>query len=182
MLALPEAYVSLVRVHRSFSSARVLALKDLGILAIDKEKINIKKGDEVSLPVWLALELQKSGYAELRDTLLRDSDVFRYHHMERISRGGKPADIREDIYFLAELTIYRLSHGKNAETALRVEKLKRAIANMLDSRLSKVVNAALNLDLKQASDVSKALEEVLLFRILKRVLNSWRESVVRYVK
>lgn len=182
MLALPEAYISLARVHRLFSNTRTLALRDSGVVVIDKERINVKKGDEVSLPMWLALELHRNGYVELRDTLPRDTDLFKYYHIERTSKGGKLADIREDVYFLAGLIIAKLSRDKSVESVSKVEKLKGVVTNILDLRLNKVVNAALNLDLKQASEVSKILEEVVLYRILKRVLDSWKESVVRYVE
>lgn len=182
MLASPEAYIVLVRAHRLLSSVRTLVLHDLGAVIVDKEKVNVRKGDEVNLPLWLALELQRYGYAEVRDISLRDVDLLKYLHMERTSKGRKLAELREDLYFSAAMTASKMSAEKTSEGLSRVEKFKGALNNLLDLRLSKLVSAAINLDVKQASEVSKILEEVVLYKLLKRVLELWRDSVLNYVK
>jgi len=182
VLAAPEAYVTLVRVHRLLSSVRVLALSDLGILTVDRERLNIKKGDEVSLPLWLALELSSRGYVEIRDATVRDIDLFKYYHMERSTRGNRLADVREDVYFSAGLALARLDREKGVSELAKVERLKGTLVNLLDLRTIKVVNAALNLDVRQPSDVSKVLEEMVLYKSLKEVLESWKNSVLKYVK
>lgn len=182
MLASPEAYIDLARVHRLLSNVRTLVLRDLGVVVIDKERVNVRRGDEVSLPMWLALELYRSGYAELRDVTLRDVDLLKYYHMERTSRGGKLADVREDFYFSAEVAISRLSREETSEALSKAEKFKGALSNLVDLRLNKLVNAALNLDTRQLSEVSRILEEITLYRLLKKILESWRSSVLKYVK
>jgi hypothetical protein len=63
-----------------------------------------------------------------------------------------------------------------------VERLKGTLVNLLDLRTIKVVNAALNLDVRQPSDVSKVLEEMVLYKSLKEVLESWKNSVLKYVE
>lgn len=182
MLAAPETYIALVRVHRLLSSVRVLALSDLGVLTIDRERFDIKKGDEVSLPLWLALELSSRGYVEIRDSTIRDVDLFKYYHMERSTGGNRLADVREDMYFSAGLMLSRIGKGVDVSELARVEKLKGTLINLLDLRMRKIVNAALNLDVRQPSDISKILEEIILFKSLKEVLESWRKSVLKYVK
>ncbi len=182
VLVAPETYIALVRVHRLLSNVRVLALSDLGVLTIDRERFEIRKGDEVSLPLWLALELSGRGYAEIRDSTIRDVDLLKYYHMERSTRGNILADVREDIYFSAGLMLSRLSKEADVAELARVEKLRGALVNLLDLRTIKIVNAALNLDVRQPSDISKILEEIVLFKSLKEVLNSWKNSVLRYVK
>lgn len=182
MLASPEAYMTLVRAHRLLSSVRTLVLRDLGVVVIDKERVSVRRGDEVNLPLWLALELHRSGYAELRDVALRDVDLLKYYHMERTSKGSRLADVREDLYFSAGITVSRFNREKTAETLSKVEKFKGTLNSLVDLRLSKLANAAVNLDVKQASEVSKILEEMILYRLLKKVLESWRDSVLKYAK
>lgn len=182
MLALPEAYVSLVRAHRLLSSVRTLVLRDLGVIVIDKERVNVRRGDEVNLPLWLALELHRRGYAELRDIALRDVELLKYYHMERTSKGGKLADIREDLYFSAEMAVARLSEEKATDMLAKVEKFRGTLNNLVDLRMSKIVSAAVNLEARQASDVSKIVEEMVLYRVLRKLLESWRSSVLKYGK
>ncbi|MEM3132487.1 MAG: hypothetical protein QXV72_07700, partial [Sulfolobales archaeon] len=103
-------------------------------------------------------------------------------HMERTSKGRKLAELREDLYFSAAITASKMGTERTSEALSRVEKFKGALNNLLDLRLSKLVSAAINLDVKQASEVSKILEEVVLYRLLKKVLELWRDSVLKYVK
>ncbi|MEM1622611.1 MAG: hypothetical protein QXE75_05995 [Sulfolobales archaeon] len=182
VLASPEAYIALVRAHRLLSSVRTLVLHDLGAVVVDKERVTVRRGDEVSLPLWLALELQHHGYAEVRDISLRDVDLLKYLHMERTSKGRKLAELREDLYFSAAMTASKMSAEKTSEALPKAEKFRGVLNSLLDLRLSKLVNAAINLDVKQASEVSKILEEIVLYKLLKKVLELWRDSVLRYVE
>ncbi len=182
MLASPEAYMALTRVRRLLSSVRTIALRDLGVVMVGREAINVRKGDEVSLPLWLALELRRGGYVELRDVTLRDVDLFRYYHMERTSKGGKLVDVREDLYLSAGMTIRKLGEEKTPDSLSAAERLKRVLSNMLDLRLGKLMSAALYLEARHVSEVSNVLEEMVLYTLLRRVIRSWRDSVLRYAE
>ncbi len=182
MSAPPEAYMSLVKVHRLLSSVRTLALRDLGVVMVGREAINVKRGDEVSLPLWLALELHRSGHAELREVTLRDIDLLKYCHMERMSRGGKLVDVREDLYLSAGMSIRKLGGERAPDSSSSTEKLKKALINLLDLRLGKLMSAALYLETRHASEVSNVLEEMVLYALLRKVIKSWRDSVLGYAE
>lgn len=182
-MALPlEPYLGLVKARRLMGSVRVLALRDLGRLPVDREWIDVRRGDEVSLPLWLALELSRKGYVELREGGLKDTELHRYHLLERGSKGGKLAEIREDVYLVAGLALGRLYREGSGESLVRADRMRSVLANLLDMRLGKLVNAVVSVGDKQPSEVTSVLEEMLLFKFLRKALEVWRSSVLGYAE
>jgi len=177
-----EAYLRLVKARRLMGSVRVLALRDLGRLPVDREWIEVRRGDEVSLPLWLALELSRRGYVELREGGLRDAELHRYHLLERGSKGGKLAEVREDVYLVAGLALGRLYREGSGESLVRADRMRSVLANLLDMRLGKLVNAVVSVGDRQPSEVTSVLEEMLLFKFLRRALEAWRSSVLGYAE
>jgi hypothetical protein len=177
-----EPYLGLVKARRLMSSVRVLALRDLGRLPVDREWIEVRRGDEVGIPLWLALELSRRGYVELREGGLRDTELHRYHLLERGSKGGKLAEVREDLYLVAGLTLGRLYGEGSGESLVRADRMKSVLANLLDIRVGKLVNAVVSVGDKQPSEITPVLEEMLLFKFLRRALEVWRSSVLGYAE
>jgi len=177
-----ESYLGLVKARRLMGSVRVLALRDLGRLPIDREWIEVRRGDEVSLPLWLALELSRRGFVELREGGLRDTELHRYQLLERGSKGGKLAEVREDVYLAAGLALGKLYREGSGESLVKADRMKSVLANLLEMRLGKLVNAVISVGDKQPSEITSVLEEMLLFKLLRRALEVWKSSVVGYAE
>ena len=67
-----KGLIDLVKAYHELSPVRVAVLKDLGNVKVEGGSETFLRGDEASLPHWLARDLIKAGYVDLREQKLRD--------------------------------------------------------------------------------------------------------------
>ncbi len=176
-----KPFVDLSNVYHLLTPVRVAVLKTIGKVRVEGRWESFEKGDEASLPLWLAEGLRMSGYVEPREQELTDSDVGKYLMVEKGLKSNEFTALRERFYLEARELLKRLREGgtSKSEDVLRAIKLEGNLSDLLRIRVRKIVQIAF-LGGKVEEFADRLLpEEVALFSLIREALIEWDKEVLR---
>ncbi len=170
-------YVRLATAYHMLSPTKVAVLKDLGEVRTSGGWEEFRRGDEASLPYWMALGLMREGLIELREPRVSEADVGRNLLVERGLRGKEFSSVRERFYVEVRELIKKLESEGNPQSYLRASKLRSSLVDFVRIRLRKMINAAF-LSSKPEEMVDKLLpDERPLFLELATEIQEWVKEV-----
>ena len=174
-------YVELATAYHLLSPVRVAVLKDLGRIRVEGGWETFVKGDEASIPLWLALALQDTGYVEIREQRVGDSDVGKHLMVERGLKGGEFQALKERFYLEVRELLKRMKNesATSPEEIIKLVKLESNLSDLLRIRLRKIVQISF-LGAKPEDFMDKLLlEERVLFLVLRDVIREWSDEVLK---
>lgn len=142
-----------------------------------------EEGSEYETYFWVALELDASGMAHLReDVKLNVAQLNKIQWTERVQAAGQISKLPESFYpklrrCLAEL---RREASKAPEKLLEHEKTIRLTQDVVNARLKKIVSMA-----SAPAQTEQALrnlteEERFLYRRLYTLIKEWRTRILEF--
>ncbi len=176
-----EDSVKLAEIYHLLSPVRVAVLRDLGKLRVEGEWETYQRGDEASIPYWIALLLEERGDVEVREPKLTDMDIGKYLMIERRMKGNSFHTLKERFYLEARELIRKLKEKgkKNPENIVKAVKVEGNLSDIVRIRLRKILNAAF-LSTKIDEITEKLLpEERGLLLELSTTIQKWFEGVTK---
>lgn len=174
-------FIELVNAYHELSPIRVAVLMDLGRVRVEGGWETFVKGDEASIPLWMALELEKKGLVEIREQRVSDSDVGKHLMVERGLKGGEFQSLKERFYLEARKLLEKIKRKPDLtpDEFFKLVKLESNLADLTRIRLRKIVQISF-LGGKPEDFLDKLLlEERVLFIVLRDIIKEWSDEVLR---
>lgn len=177
-----EMLLKCIGVVSKLRPVKVAVLKDLGRAPVDGDFINLSRGQEVDLPRWLGEVLLRLNYVELRQQVLSIDDVSKYLMSEKGLSKSSLTKLREDFYYqIKELLSKSRSSLISVDSAIGVIRLESNIRDLIRLRVNKIVSIALLGAKVDKFEDNLTSEELLLFRLLNELINSWVNNLIKGV-
>jgi hypothetical protein len=142
-----------------------------------------EEGNEYEPYHWVALELEKSGIARLReDENLSLAKLNKLQWSERVQTAGQVSKLPEDFYpkLRRYLSSLRRDTSKTTEKVLEGEKARQLTRDIVNSRLKKIVSIASAPAQTEQTLKNLTGEERFLYDELYAVINQWRTQIIEY--
>jgi len=176
-----EDSVKLAEVYHLLSPVRVAVLKDLGKLRVEGGWETYQRGDEASIPYWMAVLLEERGDVEVREPKLTDTDIGKYLMIERRMKGNSFHSLKERFYLEARELIRRLKEEgrENPENIMKAVRVEGNLSDIVRIRLRKILNAAfLSTKIDEITERLLPEERGLLLE-LSTTIQKWFDEVAR---
>ncbi len=175
-----ELLLRCIEVASKLRPVKVAVLRDLGRAPVDGDFINLSRGQEADLPRWLSGALLRLNYVELRQHALGIDDVSKYLMSEKGLSKSSLTKLREDFYYqVRELLSRSRSSLVSVDSAIGVIRLESNVRDLIRLRVNKIVSTALLGAKIDKFEDSLTYEELLLFRLLNELINSWVNSLIK---
>jgi len=176
--------VKLALNYHLLNSVKVAALKDLDSIRGDDSWERIRRGEEVDIPLWLALILEPKGYVEIRESKVSDVDVSKYLIIEKSMKGGEFLKLR-DTFLIDSLRLLNnlrksQSEGKASDEVFKLIRVEADFKDLIRMRLRKITQIALLGKEPEEYYNSLLLEERVLLKKLYDIINSWMKVITGY--
>ncbi len=175
-----RALIELATSYHMLSPARVAVLRNLNKVRLENGWESFVRGDEATLPYWMATALSSEGYVDLREQKLTDSDVGKYLLVEKGLKSNEFTSLKERFYLEARQLMNSLKNSpiRGSEDLAKLIKLEGNLSDLLRIRLRKIVQIAF-LGGKPEEYVDRLLpEERALFVLVREMIASWSEEVL----
>ncbi|MCD6084218.1 MAG: DNA replication complex GINS family protein [Desulfurococcales archaeon] len=179
--------IMLANIYHLLSPVRVAVLRDLGRVRTEGGWEVFSRGEEAFLPLWLAKELERKGFVEIRETPLTEVDMAKYLIVERSHPRGKFQSLKERFYLEAR-ELYRKLKAKieekrmSAKDLLASIKVEADLQDIVNIRVSKIIQVALLGGKLEDFEEQLLLEEKVLFNCAKNLVDSWVREVLGDVR
>jgi len=181
MGGLVEELVRLAKLYHLLTPVRVASLKDLGVICLDTEWSSVGRGEEVSIPLWLAHLLESSGAIEIREQGLNEVDIGRYLVVEKGLKTGEFQKLKSSFYMEAGRLINDLRTGSRASTTterlLKIARIEADLEDLMRIRLRKLIHVAFLGGKLEGYLDSLTIEESALLNSLTNTLSRWLRAV-----
>ncbi|MEM4461711.1 MAG: hypothetical protein QW695_02410 [Candidatus Bathyarchaeia archaeon] len=156
---------------------KLIALADFQGIDIEGFRIpGFKKDSEVKLPLWIAIELVKTGIAKFKEGEELDlKTLSKIHWIEVIQPSRTISPLPENFYLKLKLYMDELKSRITRE-ADRIDEYKKGLTmagDIVSSRLRKIVELTLARQTTQILS-NLTIEERILYDGVREVLESWR--------
>jgi len=173
--------LDVVRAYQDLSPVKVAVLRDLGRVRIEGGWETFVKGDEANLPYWLAKELLRAGYVDLREQKITDTEVGKYLMIEKGLKSSEFTSLKERFYMEIKeiLKNFKELSTKSSENVLRRMRFESNVSDLVRIRLRKLVQIAF-LKEEVSEFLDKVLpEERLLLLTLNEFIGEWLQEVLK---
>ena len=183
MWGMIKGSIVLANICHLLSPVRVAVLRDLGKVRTESGWEVFNRGEEAFLPLWLAKELEKRGYVEIREGHLSEVDLAKYLIVERSLPRGKFQNLK-DRFYLEARNLYRRLKSEIKEKQLSAKDLLAAIKveadlkDIISIRMNKIIQVALLGGKLEDFEEQLLLEEKILFNYAKDLFNVWFKEVL----
>ncbi len=165
------------------SPVRVIVLRTIGRTPFSD--IEFIKGIEIEMPRWIAYEMEKLGYVEVKRSVSSVNDINKAKFTEealsrknQISLSNIPADFYLESKNLISDLYEKYRSGRDPEALLELEKIRKNLSRLVLLRLQKIILSSLIAKEKlEELENSMSLEERILFRRFMDVVNIWLNSL-----
>jgi hypothetical protein len=153
----------------------VKILKDTGGFLEREFALTLKRGQEKSLPLWIATELVKLGYAKLKENFIELSELHDVLKKEGEAHALQPLD--EDFYLKVreQLRVLREIDSPTAQQSF--ERIEALLRDILSMRLFKILKIASQAKNARSFAESMTKEERVLFQELSSVCTQWKDKL-----
>ncbi len=172
--------VRLAMIYHLLSEVKTAVLRDLGKLKVGDEWISVRRGEEISLPMWLALILETRGSVEFREQRVSDVDISRFLLIEKGLKSSEFQKLKPTFYLDVKTLLNRLKRldKERIETyLLRYARAEADVKDLIRIRLRKIVQIALLSKNPEEYMPSILLEERVLLTELIKDLRGWLKEV-----
>lgn len=157
---------------------RVQALRRLPeIVGLEERVKPSEPGSEIGVKRWAALRLAEEGLVAFKqgEEMTLD-ELVNVHWRESLQPSSRLGSIPKDFY-----QRLRLFLGKTASTgdSRLIEKCMRLARDIVNSRTRKIVGMAVSLSVPQELLKPLTLEEMLLYREIRKAVEFWRSYVLK---
>ncbi len=170
--------------YHLLDEVKVAVLRDLGHVRSEDGWELISRGEEASLPLWLALTLESKGYIELRDQRISDVDISKYLLIEKSLKGSEFLKLKNTFYVETSELLSKLrklaSKEDMREVLLRLVRVEADLKDLIRMRLRKIVQIALLGKEPEDYFQSLLLEERVLLRKLSETIKQWMKVVISH--
>jgi len=172
--------LKLIELDYRFREVRVLFLKDYEELPTPLGVITVRKGDELPLPRWQAMILNKMGIVDVRDSGIDIDVINMYHFKERkSSAANKLTQLPQDFYMKASELVEKLNKMiREAPSHMLLkdrEIIEKNLIELSEARLMKIIRLAHTGGDELRGNMTP--EEQLLYDGMKSVVDSWRRYI-----
>jgi len=159
---------------RIFTTRRIPAIETPGISIEETEE-----GREMTVHLWIAMELIEAGLARLVDEGVSSEEWTQIHYRERYQPLGQPSPLPDGFYDKAYLTFLREMRGAPSDLVRseNLERLRGRFRDILESRIGKVTRLASAEVPAQTRGLQP--EEASLYKDLFERISAWRRSMKR---
>ncbi|MCE4613611.1 MAG: DNA replication complex GINS family protein [Desulfurococcales archaeon] len=172
--------LELVRLDYQARGVKSLFLRDYRGLPTPGGILNARRGDEIELPRWQAMELASRGIVEIKDSSVDIDYVNMYHFRERKKTGANElSQLPQDFYMKAGELVRRLnSLIRESPTQMLFrdrEVVERNLVELAESRATKLLRLA-----QSGSEEFKERmtpEEALVYKVIRDTIESWRSYI-----
>jgi len=180
-----NARLRLIAFDYMMEPVRVLALKDIGPLPLPEGVVNVRRGDELDVPRWQALELESRGLVDVRDRGIKVDDVNMYHYREKRGQAANQLQgLPRNFYLEVRDLISRIDRviRENPTTMLIRDRevVEKNLLELSEARLLKIVRLAIS-----GGDEFKERmtpEETIIYDAMREIVEVMRSYVKGLVR
>ncbi len=176
-------YVKLATIYHLLNDVRTAVLRDLGSIRIGNDWINVRRGEEVSIPLWLADILESRGSVEIKEQKLSDVDISKYLLIERGLKSSEFQKLKPSFYFEIKTLLKRMKErgSEHIETyIMRLARTEADVKDLIRIRMRKLVQIALLSKKPEEYMPLVLIEERILLNELIKDIRGWFEEVSRF--
>lgn len=170
-----DTYIKRLQFEFEEGSVQIKFLKDINGLLEREFNLTSKKGQEKNIPLWIATELVKQGYAKLKENFIELSELHNVLKKEGEAHALQPIDgdfylkVREQLKFLKQI--------ESPTAQQSYEKIEALIRDILSMRLFKVLKIASQT--RNSRDFTEYMtkEERILFQELNSLCTQWKDKL-----
>ncbi len=144
-----------------------------------------EEGKEYEIKYWVARELERKGYARVREEELLDAvKMHKIFWKESIQQARQVSPLEEDFYprlrrYLSSLKRKAISSPEKLKEYDKARRLSRDIVNC---RVRKIVSLASSPAQTNQTLNNLAREERVLYERLYEIVNEWKSNIVKVMK
>ncbi len=165
-----------------FRNVKVRVLRSINIPSTISRS-PIVRGSEVTIPLWLALILEKSGYVEIPERIVAPSEISKNRFLQMQNRG-QPVKLDDYFYSKARFSVEELEAQAKQQgdivTMNTVEKMKSDVFDLFKARLD-IMFKAIRLGGASSIDRSLTVEEKVLVQNIDAVVRDWMRKFIPFV-
>lgn len=170
-----DTYIRRLQFEFEEGSVQVKILKDINGLLEREFKLTSKRGQEQTIPLWIATELVKQGYAKLKENFIELSELHDVLKKEGEAHALQPID--KDFYLKVREQLKFLKQIESPTAQQSYEKIEALIRDILTMRLFKVLKIASQT--RNSRDFTEYMtkEERILFQELSSLCIQWKDKL-----
>ncbi|MFX1518439.1 MAG: hypothetical protein ACFFCD_00730 [Promethearchaeota archaeon] len=153
----------------------VKILKDADGVLERELALTLKKGQEKNLPLWIATELVKQGYAKLKENFIELSELHDVLKKEGEAHALQPID--EDFYLKVREQLRFLREIDSPTAQQSFERIEALLRDIISMRLFKILKIASQAKNARSFAESMTKEERVLFQELSSACTQWRDKL-----
>ena len=163
-------------------SVRVIVVKDYGKLRVDGAEYSLTRGVEIEVPRWLASILEDEGIANQSEPGISIEDITRVHFSVMSARTPAeleplPRDFYQEALRYLERLAKRVRKEFNASLLEEHQKASQYLAEILDRRLSLILQSLRSPAALAEISASLSKEETALLDALRGSIDTWRKRL-----
>ena len=168
---------SIKRLQFSFEErpVPVKILKDTNGFLERVLKLTLKKGQEKNVPLWIATELVKQGYAKLKESFIELSELHRVLKKEEEAHALQPIDENFYLKIREQLRFFKKVESPTAQQSF--EKIEALLRDILSMRLFKILKIASQTKNTRNFAEYMTAEEKILFKKLSSLFTQWKDKL-----
>ena len=157
-------------------TVNVKILKDVARIKVAKGlAIGPFKADSVvTIPRWIAVCLEKNGFAKVLEDRLGEMELYRYYHRELTNPELQP--VPKDFLYRFNKLLEKLREKGVKEKTKRICDM---FTDLLRLRLQKILRATLKSGVDEEEAKKMCFEEELIYLAVNREVNRWLDQVLK---
>jgi len=168
--------------YHLLDNVRVAVLKDIGTIRYEEGWESIRRGEEVTIPLWLASILESRGHVEVREQKVTDVEISKYLLIEKGLKGGEFLRLKDNFYvdvmrLLKEIKEIKRS-GDVSDAIFKTVRVEADLKDFIRMRLRKIVQIALLGREPETYYQSLLLEERVLLKKLSDIIKLWVKVIL----
>lgn len=170
-----DTFIKRLQFEFEEGSVQVKILKDINGLLEREFKLTSKRGQEKSIPLWIATELVKQGYAKLKENFIELSEL--HNVLKKEGEAHALQSIDKDFYLKVRAQMKFLRQIESPTAQQSYEKIETLIRDILSMRLFKVLKIASQT--RNSRDFTEYMtkEEKILFQELSSLCIQWKDKL-----
>jgi hypothetical protein len=170
-----DTFIKRLQFEFEEGSVQVKILKDINGLLEREFKLTSKRGQEKNIPLWIATELVKQGYAKLKENFIELSELLNVLKKEGEAHALQSID--EDFYLKVREQLKFLKQIDSPTAQQTYEKIEALIRDILTMRLFKVLKIASQTRTSRDFTEYMTKEERILFQELSSLCIHWKDKL-----
>jgi hypothetical protein len=170
-----DTFIKRLQFEFEEGSVQVKILKDVNGLLEREFKLTSKRGQEKNVPLWIATELVKQGYAKLKENFIELSEL--HNVLKKEGEAHALQSIDENFYLKVRNQLKFLKQIESPTAQQTYEKIEALIRDILTMRLFKVLKIASQSRNSRGFTEYMTKEERILFQELSSLCIHWKDKL-----